>query len=83
MNIHPHIDRHIPRSRIRNWCIGEATGHARVIVVKPRDLGTWTDGINKMVKTVEACLINSGFIIVNDEGDEHGKQHGQVPQRNG
>ena len=82
MNIPPHIPREIPRSKVRAWCIGENTNHARVILVKPRDLKSWVDGINEMVKTAEAVLTKSGFIIINDEGEDHGKQHSQVPERN-
>lgn len=69
MNIPPHIPREIPRSKVRAWCIGENTNHARVILVKPRDLKSWVDGINEMVKTAEAVLTKSGFIIINDEGE--------------
>ena len=53
--------------------MGEITNHARVILVNPRDLKSWVDGINEMVRTAEAVLTNGGFIIINDEGENHGK----------
>ena len=73
--IPPYISREIPRSTIRTWCIDEQTNHARVIIVKPRDFKGWLQSINDMVERVDTFLTASGFTVINDEGDEHGKQH--------
>ncbi len=75
MNIPSHISREIPRSTIRTWCIDELTNHAKVIIVKPRDFKTWLNSINDSVEKVETFLTASGFTVINNEGDEHGKQH--------
>jgi hypothetical protein len=83
MNIPSYIPREIPRSKVRSWCIDEQSSHAKVIIVKPKDFKAWLDTINEMVRRVETYLTANGFTIINDEGEEHGKQHGQVPERNG
>jgi hypothetical protein len=83
MNIPSYIPREIPRSKVRSWCIAEQSRHAKVIIVKPRDFTPWMECINEMVGRVETYLTANGFTIINDEGEEHGKQHGQVPERNG
>lgn len=80
MNIPSHISREIPRSAIRTWCIDELNNYAKVIIVKPRDFKAWLKNINDSVEKVDAFLTASGFTIINDEGEEHGKQHSQVPQ---
>jgi hypothetical protein len=70
MTIPTHVPREIPRSKIRAWCIGRATKHSVIILVKPRDLGKFVDGINEMVKEAEAVLTEAGFNIINDEACE-------------
>lgn len=70
------LERHgstpVRRSAIRSWVIGERTGNARVIVVKPRDFPAWLASIEADMASVEAVLAQSGIPIDNDETGSSG-----------
>lgn len=64
----PHLrDAKIPRSAVRSWVIGQSTGNARVVVVKPRDLPGWLASIEAGIAAVERTLAKAGIAVENDE----------------
>jgi hypothetical protein len=58
----------VPRSAIKSWCLGEMTNNAKVVLVKPKDLRSFTDALAEAVAAVEARLVAGGVAVIDDEG---------------
>ena len=65
------MNNRIPMSKIRNLALNEITGHAKVALVKPRDLSAFIKMMD--IKTEEFAQIfkNEGFIVEEDEDPPH------------
>lgn len=61
------MNNRIPMSKIRYLALNEVTGNAKVAIVKPRDLSSFTTLMNLKTEEFAQVFRDEGFIVEEDE----------------